>query len=67
MNYFFKNLFVIYKIITDVAVESLLERWPYSGLLGLAKLIGLVLFKMQGVSNPPAKNTNSMSVLMLMT
>lgn len=53
--------------LTDLPVESILEICPYNGLSGLAKLIGPDLLKTQGVSNPPPKNTNSMSVLMLIT
>lgn len=54
-------------LLTDVPDESMLERCPYSGIFGLVKTKGLDLVRMQGVSNPPVKNTNSMSVLMLTT
>jgi len=47
-------------------VESILEICPYKGFFGLAKLMLCDLARTQGVSNPPPKNTNSMSVLMLM-
>ena len=45
----------------------MLERWPYNGLLGLENPMGSDLLSTQGVSNPPAKNTNATSVLKLTT
>jgi len=48
-------------------VESVLETCPCNGWFGLENFMGADLVRMQGVSKPPAKNTNSISVLMLMT
>lgn len=54
-------------VLTEVPVESMLERWPFKGCLGLVKLNLFDLLSMQGVANPPAKRTNSISVLKLTT
>jgi hypothetical protein len=45
----------------------MLEIGPCSGWFGLENFIGPDLVKMQGVSNPPEKKTNSISVLILIT
>ena len=40
-------------LLTDVPVESVLDRCPYRGFWGLAKVAESDIFRMQGVSNPP--------------
>jgi hypothetical protein len=51
----------------DLPMESILEIYPYNGFSGLPKLIEPDLLKTHGVSNPPPKNTNSITVLKLIT
>jgi hypothetical protein len=54
-------------MLTEVAVESVLERWPCSGLAGLAKRSTPERLRTQGVWKPPEKKTNSTSVRKLTT
>lgn len=54
-------------VLTDVPDESMLERCPWSGLLGLANFRGVDLPTRQGLMNPLENNTNSMSLLMFTT
>jgi hypothetical protein len=54
-------------LLTEVALESVLERWPYSGLAGLANRSTPDRLRRHGVLKPPEKSTNSTSVRKLTT